>query len=185
MRRKARASAARATSSKRGTRSNVSGESLVSRDTEDFGHLDICDIYPSLIDTPGIQHGANYTGRALKPAPPVYAPRRVGAAMVALASRPRRSVTVGSVASLARVGYFVAPRLMRSTMSAVMKAYLAQASRSPITDGNVLQPMAEGRSVEGGWRSPAERSLVVASLAIAAGLAALLVVPRAARGARQ
>jgi len=49
----------------------------------------------------------------------------------------------------------------------------------------VLQPMAEGRNVEGGWRSPAERSLVVAGLAIAAGLAALLVVPRAARGARQ
>jgi short-subunit dehydrogenase len=147
--------------------------------------IDICDIYPSFIDTPGIQHGANYTGRALKPAPPVYAPRRVGAAMVALALRPRRSVTVGSVASLARLGYFVAPRLMRSTMSAVMKAYLAQASPSPITDGNVLQPMAEGRNVEGGWRSPAERSLVFASLAVAAGLAALLLVPRAARGTRQ
>ena len=145
--------------------------------------IHICDVYPSFIDTPGVQHGANYTGRALKPAPPVYAPRRVAEAMVALALRPRRSVTIGSVATLARLGYFVAPRLMRSTIAAMMKTYLAQASRSPITDGNLFQPMAQGRSAEGGWRSPVERSLAVAGVAIAAGLAALLFAPRAARGA--
>jgi hypothetical protein len=103
--------------------------------------------------------------------------------MVALARRPRRSVTIGSVATLARLGYFVAPWLMRPAMTAVMKAYLAQASRSPITDGNLLEPMAEGRTIEGGWRSPTQRSLAVAGLAIAAGLAALLLAPRPARGA--
>jgi short-subunit dehydrogenase len=143
----------------------------------------ICDVYPSFIDTPGIQHGANYTGRILKPAPPVYSPQRVAEAMVALALRPRRSVTVGSVATLARLGYFIAPRLMRAGSAALMKTYLAQASRSPITDGNLFRPIAEGQTIEGGWRSPAERAMVTAGLAIAAGLAALLLAPRAARGA--
>jgi short-subunit dehydrogenase len=143
--------------------------------------IHICDVYPSFIDTPGIQHGANYTGRVLKPAPPVYAPQRVAAAMVALALRPRQSITVGSVASLARLAYFLAPRLMRSTMTGVMKAYFAGASHSPITDGNLLQPLPEGRTIEGGWRSPVERSLAVAGLAVAAGAAALLLAPRAAR----
>lgn len=142
-----------------------------------------CDVYPSFIDTPGIQHGANYTGRVLKPAPPVYAPQRVGAKMVGLALRPRRSVTVGGVATLARTGYFVAPRPMRAAMSAIMKAYLAQAPQSPISDGNLFRPMAGGRTIEGGWRSPRQRSLAVAGLAIAVGLAALLAAPRAARGA--
>jgi short-subunit dehydrogenase len=145
--------------------------------------IHICDVFPSFIDTPGIQHGANYTGRALKPAPPVYAPQRVATAMVNLALRPRRAVTVGSVASLARLGYFIAPRLMRAAMSGVMKGYLAQASRATTTDGNVLQPMPEGRTAEGGWRSPTERSLAVAALAAGAGAAALLLAPRAARGA--
>lgn len=83
--------------------------------------IHICGVYPSFIDTPGVQHGANYTGRVLKPAPPVYAPRRVAEAMVALALRPRRSVTVGSVATLARLGYFIAPRLMRAGSAALMK----------------------------------------------------------------
>jgi short-subunit dehydrogenase len=144
--------------------------------------IHICDVCSSFIDTPGIQHGANYTGRVLKPAPPVYAPQRVAEVMVALAQRPRRTVTVGGVASLARLGYFVAPRLMRGAMSAMFNTYLAQASQSPITDGNMFQPMTEGRTAEGGWRSPVQRSLAVAGLAIAAGLAALLVAPRAARG---
>jgi hypothetical protein len=37
--------------------------------------------------------------------------------------------------------------------------------------------------MEGGWRSPAKRAMVTAGLAIAAGLAALVLAPRAARGA--
>ena len=39
------------------------------------------------------------------------------------------------------------------------------------------------RAIEGGWRSPGQRAMVTAGLAIAAGLAALLLAPRAARGA--
>jgi short-subunit dehydrogenase len=144
--------------------------------------IHICDVYPSFIDTSGVQHGANYTGRALKPAPPVYAPQRVADAMLSLALRPRRAVTIGSVATLARHGYTIAPRLTRAGMAA-MKTYLAQTSRSPVTDGNLFRPMAEGRDIEGGWRSPAERGMVAAGLAIAAGLTILLIAPRAARGA--
>jgi short-subunit dehydrogenase involved in D-alanine esterification of teichoic acids len=37
--------------------------------------------------------------------------------------------------------------------------------------------------IESGWRSPAKRAMVTAGLAIAAGLAALVLAPRAARGA--
>jgi NAD(P)-dependent dehydrogenase (short-subunit alcohol dehydrogenase family) len=145
--------------------------------------IHICDVYPSFIDTPGVQHGANYTGRVLKPAPPVYAPQRVAEAMVALALRPRRAVTVGSVATLARLGYSIAPRVMRAGVTAMMKTYLAQASRAPMTDGNLFRPMADGREIEGGWRSPTERAMIAAGLAIAAGLTALLIAPRVARGA--
>jgi hypothetical protein len=50
---------------------------------------------------------------------------------------------------LARLDYRIAPRMMRAGMAAMMKTYLAQASRSPVTDGNLLRPMAEGRDIEG------------------------------------
>jgi len=71
---------------------------------------------------------------------------------------------------------------MRGGAAALMKMYLRQASQAPVSDGNLFRPTAEGHEIEGGWRSPAERSVVTAGLAIGAGLAALLLAPRAARG---
>jgi NAD(P)-dependent dehydrogenase (short-subunit alcohol dehydrogenase family) len=63
-----------------------------------YPEIHICDVFPSFIDTPGVQHGANYTGRELKPAPPVYAPERVARTMARLARNPRNSATVGAIA---------------------------------------------------------------------------------------
>ena len=31
----------------------------------------VCDVYPTVVDTPGLSHGANYTGRQVKPPPPL------------------------------------------------------------------------------------------------------------------
>ncbi len=35
-----------------------------------YPDIHICDLYPGFLDTPGMQHAANYTGKSLKPAPP-------------------------------------------------------------------------------------------------------------------
>lgn len=131
--------------------------------------IHVCDVFPSFIDTPGVQHGANYTGRALKPAPPVYAPERVARAMVSLAERPRGAVTVGAVATLARLGYALAPALVRWTADAFIRAYLRRAAPAPVTDGNLFHPQARRDGITGGWRSPGQRGAAVAALA-AAGL---------------
>jgi short-subunit dehydrogenase len=34
-----------------------------------FPKIHVCDLYPAFLDTPGVQHAANYTGRHLRPAP--------------------------------------------------------------------------------------------------------------------
>lgn len=49
-----------------------------------FPHSHVCDLYPAFLDTPGIQHAANYTGKHLRPAPPVYDPLLVARAIVRL-----------------------------------------------------------------------------------------------------
>ena len=71
----------------------------------------ICDVYPAFIDTPGLRHGANYTGRALSAPPPVYDARRVAAAIVGLAWIRRDTTVVGSSAHAIRLGHFLAPAL--------------------------------------------------------------------------
>jgi short-subunit dehydrogenase len=143
--------------------------------------IHICDVFPSFIDTPGVQHGANYTGRELKPAPPVYAPERVAEAMVRLARNPRDAVTVGAVATLARVGYTLVPGFGRWMMRKFIETYLAQASETPVTQGNLFRPVRRGRTTTGGWRSPTQRALGIAGVSGVALLAGLYLVLSATR----
>ncbi|HYZ23169.1 MAG TPA: SDR family oxidoreductase, partial [Rhodopila sp.] len=143
--------------------------------------IHVCDIVPSFIDTPGVQHGANYTGRQLKPAPPVYAPERVAQAMIHAATQPRDAITVGAVATLARLGYTVAPRLTRWAMFNVISAYLHQASAEPITSGNLFHPQPRADAATGGWRSSIERSAAGAVLTAGVVGVCLLAGRRAGR----
>jgi short-subunit dehydrogenase len=72
--------------------------------------IHVCDVHPSFVDTPGMQHGGNYVGRELKPPPGVLGVDAVARAIVALAERPRRQVVVGrGVTALARSARFLAP----------------------------------------------------------------------------
>ncbi len=138
----------------------------------DSPNIYVCDVFPSFIDTPGVQHGANYTGRQLKPAPPVYGPERVAEKMVRLARNPSEgAVTVGSVATLARIGYSVAPAMGRWAMNRFIRGYLSRAEPSDKTSGNLFQPLV-GAAVQGGWRHMAARGALQGGLRAAARLGA-------------
>ncbi|PZR28812.1 MAG: short chain dehydrogenase [Citrobacter freundii] len=117
-----------------------------------WSHIHVCDLYPAFLDTPGMQHSANYTGKALKPVPPVYAPQRVAQAVIDLIDRPRPSKTVGLTASLLRLSSLLFPRISRAATVGVIRRYLERADDIEHTSGNVLQPVAFGTSAEGGWQ---------------------------------
>jgi short-subunit dehydrogenase len=70
--------------------------------------IEVCGVYPAYVDTPTYLNSANYTGRALRPVPPVVPPERVAEHIVGLALRPRRSVRVGALNALA-LPYTIAP----------------------------------------------------------------------------
>jgi short-subunit dehydrogenase len=141
--------------------------------------IHICDAFPAFLDTPGIQHAANYTGKYLKPAPPVYDPRRVAMAIVELAEKPRAEVMIGSISTLLRLSYGLFPALTRGITGAVIRTYLKNADPIAKSDGNVFGPVDYGNSVYGGWGLPgkpkAHRKYLVAGLllATAAGLLSL------------
>jgi short-subunit dehydrogenase len=148
----------------------------------EWPEIHVCDLYPSFIDTPGVQHGGGYTGLDLQPAPPVHAPDKVAEEMVALARNPRDAVTVGAVATLARLGYNMAPAVGRWAMNKFVETYLSQAKGAAQTSGNLFRPMALGD-----WRSAGIRALTRAGssgMAVAGALIALEVGLALARGAR-
>ena len=137
--------------------------------------ISICELYPAFLDTPGIQHAGNFTGTELKPAPPVYDPVKVAKVMVSLAQRPRRSTTIGSVATLLRLSHFVMPTLTVAVTAKVMEAYFRQAEPVTSSTGNLFYSNDTHTDTHGGWSQrlkPAKRTVGAALLvgALATGL---------------
>ncbi|RYF95673.1 MAG: SDR family NAD(P)-dependent oxidoreductase, partial [Chitinophagaceae bacterium] len=124
-----------------------------------WNDIHVCDLFPAFLDTPGMQHAANYTGKVLKPVPPVYAPQKVARAVAGLIENPRPATTVGIVATLLRLSWLILPAISRRATVFVIRTYLKKAKEIEHTSGNTLAPVAYGTSVEGGWRKPSTRSV--------------------------
>ncbi|WP_078062987.1 SDR family oxidoreductase [Solirubrum puertoriconensis] len=141
----------------------------------DTPSIRICDVYPAFVDTPGFQHGANYTGKLIKPSSPVFSPHKVADALVALAQHPRNTTMVGWTASVMRYAYAFAPDATRSMLARFFKLYFKQAKPAPISTGSLLAPASvpHGTDIVGGWGSSRKPGLAAwLGTAFAAGLAA-------------
>jgi short-subunit dehydrogenase len=148
--------------------------SALKAELSDWPDIHVCDLYPAFLDTPGVQHAANYTGKAIRPAPPVYDPRRLAMAIVRLSRRPKPQVMVGSASILLRTAYGLFPKLTRAIEKTVISNYLNLAKPMPPTDGNLFTPVDYGTSVFGGWGVPgrpgAHRKYIIAGLFLTTAL---------------
>jgi NAD(P)-dependent dehydrogenase (short-subunit alcohol dehydrogenase family) len=142
-------------------------------------HSDIrvCGVYPPFVDTPTNVHSPNYTGRALRPVPPVVYPERVAEVMVELAVHPRRSVRIGAAHALA-APYWIAPDWTGKLVAGLgRRFFLHSGPPAPPSSGSLFEPVMDGGRIRGGWGEPerarAKRNLALVALA---GLSALAVV---------
>jgi short-subunit dehydrogenase len=117
-----------------------------------YPEIHIVDIYPGFLDTPGIRHAANYTGKAIKPAPPVIDPREVGRAVVKLVQHPQSSKTIGISSAFLKLAYGMFPHISQTITGMIIRKYLSQAKEIDHTPGNVLKTVDFGTGIEGGWR---------------------------------
>jgi len=120
----------------------------------DWPYIYLCDLYPAFLDTPGIQHAGNHTGKVLKPAPPVYDPVRLAQAMVKVAVNPSSNTYVGSVSLLLKFSHAIFPELTTKITGLVMRRYFKSADPIVLTDGNVFNTVDYGMSVHGGFGLP-------------------------------
>ena len=109
-------------------------------------------VFPALVDTPGFQHGANVSGRALEPAGSFIAPEEVARAMVRLALHPRDEVAVGWPATAAKLAYALAPGATARATGAAMRRFLRNSPPAPRTEGALMVPVPEGTTASGGFR---------------------------------
>lgn len=118
--------------------------------------IHVCDMFPAFLDTPGIVHAGNYTGKHLKPAPPVYDPRRLALAMVELVKNPKENTYVGSTSFLLRLSNALFPELTPKLTGFVMRKYFNVADDIPATSGNLFNTVDYGMSSHGGFGLPGE-----------------------------
>lgn len=138
-------------------------------------HIHVCDVYPTFVDTPGIDHAGNYTGAKLSLPPGALAPETVAKAVVKLARRPRNTTVVGAPAWLLKLGQFATPNLGAAMMNGFMDVWSDRAEPGEDRQGALHDPPAGASGVEGGRRHPDRRrkAAVVAGGVAAAGAAGL------------
>jgi short-subunit dehydrogenase len=149
----------------------------------EFPDIHVIDLYPGFLDTPGMQHAANYTGKVIMPAPPVYDPQKVAAAILKIVHKPVSRKTIGVASALLRCSYATLPALTRNITSMFIRTYLRRAESIDHTSGNVLDPVEFGTGVYGGWISrfkPRSRNVALAAASLV-GIGLLLASLRSAR----
>ncbi len=148
-------------------------------------HIHVCGVFPAIVDTPGLDHGANVSGKTLNPGHLFYAPEDVAETFVRLVRHPRHEVAVGWPARMAQAGYALAPSLTERMMGAGFRFALDRAAPGPRSHGALRRPMPEGRTADGGWRArkgvPSAGTISGGLVAAGVGAAVLLGLAVATR----
>ena len=132
-------------------------------------NIDVSVIYPTSTDTPLFEHTANYTGKAVKPADPVYPVADVARAIVETIESPRRDVVIGAAKAFSAF-HTLWPSLFDKVMSRKMETGHFLPRRQGPTEGNLYRPLRQGTGSSGGWpaQNPTRKLAAVAALALVA-----------------
>ena len=147
--------------------------------------IHVCSVFPAMVDTPGLEHGANVSGRRIDTGPLVYAPEDVAETFVHLARHPHDEVAVGWPARAAQAAYALAPGPTEHIMGIAIHRMLDRARPARQSYGAIRQPLHDRSRSSGGWRQrhgvPSARILSVAGAALLGGAALLTLGARAGR----
>ena len=130
--------------------------------------IHVAAVVPEAVDTPIFEHAGNYTGRQVRPIPPVLDPDEVAAGIEACAEDPKREVSYGRAGRGLEVLHAAAPPLYRRLAHpAFVHGTWGQLPADP-APGNVLGA-TEPHQIAGGWRRQRRGALRRAFLAAAGG----------------
>jgi len=141
----------------------------------DWPDIHVCNLFPAFLKTPGIRHAANFTGKRLRPAPPVYDPAIVAGAMVRMAADPKSAAYPGAAALLLKTAHAMAPETMTKMTGGVMRRYFRLANTVPATEGNLFHPVDENMATHQSDDSPPDawKKYLAVALIGGAGMALL------------
>lgn len=119
--------------------------------------IHVCDVYPTFVDTPGIDHAGNYTGAKLSLPPGSLAPETVAKAVVRLADHPRNTTAIGSPAIVLKLNQLLIPNLAAGIMNGFIDSWSRKANGGEDSSGALFTPPASPSGVDGGRRDRTRR----------------------------
>lgn len=144
---------------------------VLRQELHDADGIDVCTILPGSFDTPIYRHAANYTGRQVRPVPPVGDPTRVAAAIVRAVEHPDNEITVGQIQHVGAWGHLLLPKLYNHLVGRAMNLGGLRDRPAPAGPGTVFMPAPATNAVSGRWRRLRRRMLGKA--AVGAGVVGL------------
>jgi NAD(P)-dependent dehydrogenase (short-subunit alcohol dehydrogenase family) len=132
----------------------------------DEDEIHVATMVPQAIDTPIFEHAGNYTGRQVRPIPPVLDVDEVAEGIELCAENPKREVNYGQAGRALEILYATAPGLYRRLAHrAFVRGSFGSIAAAP-APGNVLESRGP-HAAEGGWHARRQRTLRRAFLAAA------------------
>ncbi|WP_419827041.1 SDR family oxidoreductase [Sphingomonas sp.] len=142
--------------------------------------IHVCDVYPTFVDTPGVDHAGNWSGKRLSLPPGALAPETVAKAVARLTRRPRDTTVVGAPAPALVLAQALTPNLGAAVMNGFMDVWEKHGERAGDTPGTLFDPPGAS-GIDGGRRDPAKRRVGVAIASVAALALAGVALGRARR----
>jgi short-subunit dehydrogenase len=123
----------------------------LSGELADEEDVHVATMVPQAVDSPIFEHAGNYSGRRVRPIPPILDVEEVARGIEACAESPKREVNYGQAGRALEIFYALSPGLYRRIAHrAFVRGTMAGAPAAP-SPGNVLAP-TEPHSVTGHWR---------------------------------
>lgn len=113
--------------------------------------IHVVQIHPQAVDTPIFERAANYSGREVRPIPPLMKPETVAQGVVDCARDPKPEVTYRGFGKAAELLHSLAPGLYQRVVPGGFEAGNYGSGSAPIGANDVMDADHGSRAVSGGW----------------------------------
>jgi NAD(P)-dependent dehydrogenase (short-subunit alcohol dehydrogenase family) len=125
---------------------------------EDEPGIDVATILPQAVDTPIFEHAGNFSGRAVRPLPPLLEAEEIAEAIEMCAENPKPEVTFGRAGRGLEILHTFAPRAYRRIAVPMFSEGTFLSLEAEPSPGNVLEP-SDPHQVSGNWKRDRRRLL--------------------------
>lgn len=121
--------------------------------------IEVATIVPQAVDTPIFEHSGNYTGKQLRPVPPIFKPSAIAEGILKCARDPKLEVNYGKAGRALEMLYAFSPPLYRWIAPGLFIGGTFSGQPRAPHSGSVMEPVADVR-IAGGWRRERKGDLV-------------------------